>query len=163
MHPAPVPNDDEMGSKEDKQVADPLSDETVQLWNETARENRQTFTDIFRPVPTDLVHDWKQYGVCSRLPIARWKYRLITVFTNAGIRAEGQDGPRPTGHQPRSGQGAPVACPRSASRDASGTIRISIRLCLGLTTFSQDFLIDQKDFVENAAWSTYNPTLPVYI
>ena len=70
MHAAPVPNDDEMGSEEDRLVADPLSDETDRLWNETAHENREAFTETFHPVPTNLVRDWKQYGVRSSLPIA---------------------------------------------------------------------------------------------
>ncbi|KAJ7212524.1 hypothetical protein GGX14DRAFT_534321 [Mycena pura] len=57
MRPAPTPNEDETGSQEDALVADPLSAETLALWNDTARKNREIFTEIFRPVPTNLVRD----------------------------------------------------------------------------------------------------------
>ncbi|KAF5368099.1 hypothetical protein D9758_004381 [Tetrapyrgos nigripes] len=61
MRPAPHPNDDETDSREDQLVADPLSEETTNLWRDTARKNREIFTEIFRPVPTNLVRDWKAY------------------------------------------------------------------------------------------------------
>jgi hypothetical protein len=66
MRPAPVPNDDEIGMPEDNAVADPLSDSTLNLWNDTARTNREIFTEIFRPVPTNLVRDWNAYEVRGR-------------------------------------------------------------------------------------------------
>ncbi|KAH7886577.1 hypothetical protein F5I97DRAFT_1807371 [Phlebopus sp. FC_14] len=61
MRPAPEPNEDEMGDDDDAKVADPLADTTLDLWNNTARENRAAFTEIFRPVPTDLVRSWSDY------------------------------------------------------------------------------------------------------
>jgi phospholipase D1/2 len=64
MRPAPYPNQDETRSPEDSLVADPLSDETLSLWYDTARKNREIFTEIFRPVPTNLVRDWNAYDVC---------------------------------------------------------------------------------------------------
>ena len=63
MSPAPVPNDDETGTDEDAMVADPLSDETTSLLADTARKNREIFTEIFRPVPSNLVRDWHGYDV----------------------------------------------------------------------------------------------------
>ena len=63
MHAAPHPNEDETDLDEDKQVADPLADETIDLWNNTARTNREIFTEIFRPVPTNLIRAWKDYDV----------------------------------------------------------------------------------------------------
>ncbi|KAH9840894.1 phospholipase D/nuclease [Rhodofomes roseus] len=62
MRPAPHPNDDETGDDEDKLVADPLADATVDLWNRTAKNNRDIFTEIFRPVPTNLARDWDAYS-----------------------------------------------------------------------------------------------------
>jgi len=62
MRPAPHPNDDEMVLREDDMVADPLSDETINLWNDTAKRNRDIFTEIFRPVPTNLVRTWSAYS-----------------------------------------------------------------------------------------------------
>ena len=59
MHAAPHPNADETDQDEDQLVADPLSDETIDLWNNTARRNREIFTEIFRPVPTNLIRSWK--------------------------------------------------------------------------------------------------------
>lgn len=69
MKPAPHPNDDEFGTPNDDLVADPLADSTWALWNDTARRNREIFTEIFRPVPTNLVRDWKAYDV--RPPTSR--------------------------------------------------------------------------------------------
>lgn len=63
MKPAPYPNKDEFDTAEDRTVADPLADDTLNLWNQTARKNRDIFTEIFRPVPTNLVRDWKAYEV----------------------------------------------------------------------------------------------------
>jgi phospholipase D1/2 len=63
MHPAPVPNEDETCLEEDARVADPLSDEFQNLLNTTARVNREVFTELFRPVPCNLVHNWAAYEV----------------------------------------------------------------------------------------------------
>ena len=63
MKPAPEPNDNEIGTPEDDAVADPLSDEVLDLWHSTARRNREIFTEIFRPVPTNLVRNWAAYDV----------------------------------------------------------------------------------------------------
>lgn len=67
MRPAPTPNEDETGCEEDALVADPLADATLELWRTTARKNREIFTEIFRPVPTNLVRDWKAYEVRALL------------------------------------------------------------------------------------------------
>lgn len=61
MKPAPDPHDDESELAEDEAVADPLSEETLNLWNGTARKNREIFTELFRPVPTNLVRTWSAY------------------------------------------------------------------------------------------------------
>lgn len=67
MRPAPNPNEDEMHKEEDRLVADPLSEQMLTLWTGTARKNREIFTEIFRPVPTNLVRDWKAYEVRALL------------------------------------------------------------------------------------------------
>jgi len=61
MRCAPVANENEIGTPEDDAVADPLADSTLELWNRTARQNREIFTEIFRPVPTNLVRSWSAY------------------------------------------------------------------------------------------------------
>ncbi|KAI0310875.1 phospholipase D/nuclease, partial [Amylostereum chailletii] len=61
MHPAPVPNADEFEDEEAALVADPLADDVVDRWVSTARENRAIFTEIFKPVPTNLVRTFKAY------------------------------------------------------------------------------------------------------
>jgi phospholipase D1/2 len=66
MRPAPVPNDDETDLEEDACVSDPLSDGLLNLWNTTARVNREVFTELFRPVPSNLVQSWNAYGVSGR-------------------------------------------------------------------------------------------------
>lgn len=63
MRPAPHANDDTTNTREDRAVEDPLSDYTQSLWNDTARKNREVFTEIFRPVPTNLIRSWAAYDV----------------------------------------------------------------------------------------------------
>ncbi|TFK51187.1 phospholipase D/nuclease [Heliocybe sulcata] len=89
MRPAPNPNEDEMDLEEDQRVADPLSEEVQNLWNDTARKNREIFTELFRPVPTNLVRDWKAYEnyvpkvkighVIPDIPLQQVKERLSNV------------------------------------------------------------------------------------
>ncbi|CAA7264463.1 unnamed protein product [Cyclocybe aegerita] len=61
MRPAPYPSNDETHSDEDRLVADPISDETDNLWKEAARKNREIFSELFRPIPTNLVRSWDAY------------------------------------------------------------------------------------------------------
>ncbi|KAI0028033.1 phospholipase D/nuclease [Vararia minispora EC-137] len=61
MHPAPTPNADELDSRADALVADPLAEDVVDLWRRTAHENRRIFTELFRTVPTNLVRTDEQY------------------------------------------------------------------------------------------------------
>ncbi|PCH39070.1 phospholipase D/nuclease [Wolfiporia cocos MD-104 SS10] len=90
MRPAPHPNEDEMDLREDRLVMDPLSDNTINLWNHTAKKNRDIFTEIFRPVPSNLVHTWAAYSkyieprvmpghVMPEVPLDRVKDRLSQV------------------------------------------------------------------------------------
>jgi len=89
MRPAPIPNDDETYLPEDAAVADPLSDETLDLLYNTARKNREVFTELFRPVPTNLVRSWPAYEnyvpkvktghVAPGIPLQRVKERLAQV------------------------------------------------------------------------------------
>ncbi|EJC99464.1 phospholipase D [Fomitiporia mediterranea MF3/22] len=124
MRPAPIPNDDETATREDELVADPLADETLALFDGTAKKNRGIFTEIFRTVPSNLVRDYKSYDnfvpkvktghVVPDVPLDRVKARLSEV------------------------RGSIVDCPL-------------------------DFLIDEKDLVDNPDWDGLNPTLPIYI
>ncbi|GJJ14447.1 hypothetical protein Clacol_008711 [Clathrus columnatus] len=61
MHPAPIPNEDETGLEEDAIVADPLSPDLLALWQSTAKKNRDIYTELFMPVPTDLVQNISVY------------------------------------------------------------------------------------------------------
>jgi len=67
MRPAPVLNIDEFGTHNDNLVADPLSPDTDELWNNTAKRNREIFTEVFRPLPTNLVRSWSAYDVSPTL------------------------------------------------------------------------------------------------
>lgn len=67
MRPAPFPNMQESGTN-DQLVADPISDATDLLWKETARKNREIFSEIFKPVPTNLVRSWAAYDVGTPSP-----------------------------------------------------------------------------------------------
>ncbi|KAJ7600688.1 phospholipase D [Mycena floridula] len=89
MHPAPTPSIDEFEDPNTALVLDPLSDKTQDLWNNTARTNREIFTEIFRPVPSNLVRDWKAYDayvpkiktghVVPDISLARIKERLALI------------------------------------------------------------------------------------
>ncbi|KAI0259452.1 hypothetical protein BC834DRAFT_630910 [Gloeopeniophorella convolvens] len=89
MRAAPVPNEDETELKDDARVMDPLSDEFLHMFNGTARVNREVFTELFRPVPTNLVHNWNAYDaykpkvktghVVPGVPLSRVKERLALV------------------------------------------------------------------------------------
>lgn len=78
MRPAPHANESELGLQEDDIVADPIADSTIFLWTETARKNREIFTEIFRPVPTNLTRNWAAYDV-----------RFHVLFVHFGTLIEG--------------------------------------------------------------------------
>lgn len=63
MRPAPHPIKDERHLGEDQAVADPLAAQTISLWENIARRNREIFTELFRPVPTNLVRTRAAYKV----------------------------------------------------------------------------------------------------
>jgi phospholipase D1/2 len=89
MRPAPYPNRDDTRSREDRLVADPICDATNILWKETARKNREVFSELFRPLPTNLVRDWAAYDtyrpktktghLVPDIPLASVKTRLDQV------------------------------------------------------------------------------------
>lgn len=81
MHPAPIPNKDEIGTPNDKLVADPLSADLEDMWNTTARRNREIFTEVFRPVPTNLVRSWSAYEVSFKLHTPRPVRLFLTGVT----------------------------------------------------------------------------------
>lgn len=91
MRPVPTMNDDEIGTPEDKLVADPLADETVNLFNDTARKNREIFTEIFRPVPSNFVTNWQSYQVRIKVELSSPTTDIST--RTAGICPESQDRP----------------------------------------------------------------------
>jgi len=89
MRPAPFPPSEMKHSREDSLVADPLIPETDQLWKETARKNREIFTEIFHPLPSNLVQNAAAYEhyiskgkvghVVEGIPLSRVKDRLNLV------------------------------------------------------------------------------------
>jgi phospholipase D1/2 len=88
MRAAPHPNDDETESEQDQLVADPLADSTLNLWQNTARVNREVFTEIFRPVPTNLVRNWDTYSVSKFVSgheyIFTLRFRTMSQRSKAG-------------------------------------------------------------------------------
>jgi phospholipase D1/2 len=83
MRPAPIPNDDETDFGEDARVADPLSDNMLNLWNTTARVNREVFTELFRPIPSNLVTNWAAYEVrhtpLGMHGLAKWAFFMPDI------------------------------------------------------------------------------------
>ncbi|KAF9448692.1 phospholipase D/nuclease [Macrolepiota fuliginosa MF-IS2] len=89
MQPAPHANPDETQESEDRLVSDPISEETERLWRETAHNNREIFSEIFKPVPTNIVRNWQAYDnyvpkiktghVAPGVPLDRAKDKLSQV------------------------------------------------------------------------------------
>jgi len=63
MSAVPRPHEIDLQSKEELQVADPLSDEFDTLWMSTAKRNTQIFQEIFKTVPSNNVRSWDAYQV----------------------------------------------------------------------------------------------------
>jgi len=63
MTAVPRPYEIDLRSKEELQVADPLSDEFENLWMTTAKRNTQIFQEIFKTVPSNNVRSWEAYKV----------------------------------------------------------------------------------------------------
>ncbi|KAI1386691.1 phospholipase D/nuclease [Hypoxylon trugodes] len=55
------PQDYDWGSRADRLVEDPMSEDFRNLWTGTARTNTEVFTKVFHPVPNDHVRTWDQY------------------------------------------------------------------------------------------------------
>lgn len=53
MMPLPLPQIDSFDSEEDQIVEDPLCDETLAMWNMTAKTNTEAFREVFHCVPDD--------------------------------------------------------------------------------------------------------------
>lgn len=53
MLPLPVPQLDFTQTKEDHWVMDPLDDDTLIRWNNTAATNTKAFREVFHCVPDD--------------------------------------------------------------------------------------------------------------
>ena len=168
MRCAPVLNIDETKLPVDAWVADPLANSTLQLWMDTARKNREIFTEVFRIVPTNLVSNWKAYNV------------RIFIFIFFGNRAmpnfvilRGQN------YLPKVKTGHTVAdVPLARIKDRLSLVKGSLVECpLVRAQFMhrypkvytdsrnqlQDFLIDEKDFTQGLEWDGLNPTLAIFI
>ncbi|CAE6488459.1 unnamed protein product [Rhizoctonia solani] len=119
MRPAPIPNDNELGSREDNAVADPLSEHFQGLWISTAQKNRAIFSELFRAVPSNIVQNWEDYK--NYVPKVK------------------------TGHL--------------ATEWDLATVKAKLAQIHGhLVEAPLEFLIGQKDLVENRDWQGLNPT-----
>ncbi|KAJ3807520.1 phospholipase D/nuclease [Lentinula aff. lateritia] len=88
MRSAPHPNPDRLNSQEDQMVAAPLSTNPINLWTGIARQNREILTEVFRPVPSNLVrighgmidmYPKTKTGHVPGIPLQRVKDRLSKV------------------------------------------------------------------------------------
>ncbi|KAI9608245.1 hypothetical protein KEM48_003379 [Puccinia striiformis f. sp. tritici PST-130] len=61
MLPVNVPQEDEMGSDEDRIVTDPMGRELEDMWRGRASVNTQAFNKVFRCVPAAGILNWKDY------------------------------------------------------------------------------------------------------
>jgi hypothetical protein len=90
MRPAPFPASDVTNTYEDRLVADPLIQQTDQLWKDTAKRNREIFTEIFRPVPTNLVRNAAAYDVCVIALSSRPLSLMATIYLVSFIFQQGR-------------------------------------------------------------------------
>lgn len=67
MRPAPISNDNDLDTREDNAVADPLSDSFLELWDGTAQRNRAIFSELFKMAPDKVAQNWKDYKVSVEL------------------------------------------------------------------------------------------------
>ncbi|KAI8085326.1 hypothetical protein BDF21DRAFT_379811 [Thamnidium elegans] len=61
MLPLPVPQLDFTQTKEDHWVMDPLDEDTLVRWNNTAATNTKAFREVFHCVPDDTIVSWSEY------------------------------------------------------------------------------------------------------
>ncbi|KAG8764176.1 hypothetical protein FRC12_008241 [Ceratobasidium sp. 428] len=119
MRPAPIPNDNEVGSREDRAVSDPLGDQFQGLWIGTAQKNRAIFSELFKTVPSNIVRNWEQYK--NYVP----KVKTGHLATDLDLATVKEKLAQIHGH---------------------------------LVEAPLEFVIEQKDLVENPDWSGLNPT-----
>ncbi|PLW11253.1 hypothetical protein PCANC_20318 [Puccinia coronata f. sp. avenae] len=62
MLPVNVPQEDELGSREDQLVADPMGRELEEMWNGRASVNTEAFNKVFRCVPAAGILNWNDYA-----------------------------------------------------------------------------------------------------
>ncbi|PVG00681.1 phospholipase D/nuclease [Serendipita vermifera] len=62
MTPVPNPPTDTTGGPEDALVVDPLSDQLLNLWNSTAKNNTDILLEIYKTVPNNQVKNWDEYN-----------------------------------------------------------------------------------------------------
>lgn len=55
------PQDYDWGSAADRMAEDPLSEDFLRSWSETARTNTEVFSKVFHNVPNDNVRNWDEY------------------------------------------------------------------------------------------------------
>lgn len=61
FEPVGVPNHYEIGTPEDRVVADPVSDAFLGLWSSRAKQNTEVYRQVFHAVPDDTVRNWNDY------------------------------------------------------------------------------------------------------
>jgi phospholipase D1/2 len=141
MRPAPFPNDDELGSREDSAVADPLSDRFQALWIGTAQKNRAIFSELFRTVPTNIIQNWEDYKVS--LYLSRLDLAWVGVLK----------------HEQTQGYVPKVKTGHLATEWDLAMVKSKLSQIHGhLVEAPLEFLIGQKELVENSDWQGLNPT-----
>jgi phospholipase D1/2 len=158
MQPAPAPQADDTGSASDALVADPLADETIKLWDDTAATNRAVYDAVFKPVPADAVRDWKSYAVSASLPVR-----------DARVLMEGVQAYVPNIKHGHVAPGVSLATAKTQLARVRGSlldmplVRAHLQsIVRDANSDAQNFLIDQKDFADNLTWSGLDPLLPIY-
>ncbi|KAI8886590.1 phospholipase D/nuclease [Backusella circina FSU 941] len=61
MLPLPIAQIDYTATPQDLWVMDPLDEETLNRWNNTAATNTKAFRQVFHCVPDDMVTNWEEY------------------------------------------------------------------------------------------------------
>jgi len=125
-------------------VEDPLSDQFQALWNETARNNTDIFLRIFKPVPNNLVKNWKEYDVRFLF------YRTMMCCANAFLVLQAYLPNVSPGH---------VATNLSPAQVTAQLNQIRGHVVQGAI----EFLMEEEELVSGIFWSTWNPLLPIWV
>lgn len=87
MLPLPVPNNDTTRSQEDLMVMDPLDDETLARWNNTAATNTRAFREVFHCVPDDTGKEDLKLRMSTNMNVISYNLGRISCILSRSCKS----------------------------------------------------------------------------